>query len=144
MHLILDAREYDALQPLDPHRYGASEPLAMRIASSLARRGHRVDAVWKGTEEHLVDNVMWWPWNRHPVTCDVLISCEWLVHADEFKYERLLVPLNKINPILNSKEDRVNAFVVFSEEHKRQLLFYTPTIKPEQVAIIAPRVEMPA
>ena len=142
MRVICDAREYAALQPAAPHVQGASEPLVVRIAQSLAAAGHRVDGIWTGDEELYVDGVMWWPWNRHPETCDVLISCEGLFYAHELTFDRFIVPLNKINPILSGYEEKVDAFVVFSEEHKRQLLFYNNTIKPEQVVIVPPGVEI--
>jgi glycosyltransferase involved in cell wall biosynthesis len=143
MRIIVDAREYDALRPAAPHVYGASEPLVVRIVNTLARAGHIVDAVWKGQEELIVDGVRWWPWDNHPRKCDVLVSCEWLIHANEFEYDRLIVPLNKINPILAGLENHVEAYVAFSEEHRRELVFYTPTIRPNQVVIIPPGVDMP-
>ena len=143
LRVVLDCREYDSLRPEAPRVYGASEPLICRLAASLAHAGHLVDAIYKGDKELFVDGVRWWPYERHPKTCDVLISCEWLILEKEFEYERLYVPLNKINPILSQKEDKVNAFVVFSEEHKRQLLFINPTIKEEQVVLIPPGVEIP-
>ena len=143
MRVILDAREYDSFDPEAPRKYGASESLVLRVAKALTDAGHRVEGVWKGDEEKFVDGVTWWPHQTHPRTCDVLISCEWLIYAREFEYDRLYVPLNKNNPILAGLEDKVDGFIVFNEEHKRQLLVYNDTIKPEQCVLIAPGVEMP-
>ena len=143
MNIIIDAREHDTLDPLHFNDYGASEPLVMRVAKLLYGAGHKVDCVWKGDTEEVVEGIRWWPWNRHPEKCDLLVACEWLVYEGEFEYKRLIVPLNKINPILDGKEGQVNAFLVFSQEHKRQLLFYNPTIKEDQVAMIPPGVDVP-
>lgn len=143
MRIVVDVREYDSLHPVNLYQYGASEPLAMRIVKALRDGGHTVDAVWKGNEELVVDGICWWPWHTHPKTCDVLVACEWLVGVQEFEYDKLYVPLNKINPILSQKEDKVNGFAVFTLEHKRQLLFINPTIKEEQVFLIPPGVDVP-
>lgn len=143
MRVIIDAREYDALQPDAPPDYGASEPLVMRVAKALSAAGHRVDGVWKGDTELYVDGVIWWPWSKHPSKCDVLISCEWLIHANEFEFKKLYVPLNKINPILDKHEGDVDGFIVFTEEHKRQLLLYNETIKEEQCIILPVGVDVP-
>jgi len=142
-HVICDVREYDAFDPRNLWKYGASEPLCARIAHLLKDAGHQVDGIWKGQAEVLVDGIRWYPWNRHPLVCDVLVSFEWLIYAHQFDFKRLIVPLNKINPILSGLEDKVAAFVVFSQEHKRQLLVINPTIRPEQVAIIPVGVDMP-
>ncbi len=141
MRVILDAREYDSLDPETPAKYGASEPLVLRMAKAMTDAGHHVDAIYSGTEEKFVDGVVWWPWNKHPNKCEVLISCEWLIHASEFEFDRLYVPLNKINPILDNHESEVDGFMVFNEEHKRELLLYNPTIKPEQCIIMPVGVE---
>ena len=63
MRCIIDAREYDSLDPEAPGKYGASEPLVLRVASALTAAGHRVDGIWKGNEEKYVNGVVWWPWN---------------------------------------------------------------------------------
>lgn len=141
MHVILDAREYGALDPESPAKYGASEPLVLRMVKAMTDAGHHVDAVYSGDEEKFVDGVVWWPWNKHPTKCDVLIECEWLIHASEFQFDRLYVPLNKNNPILDNHESEVTGFVVFNEEHKRQLLLYNTTIDPKKVVINGVGVE---
>ncbi len=144
MRIILDAREYDSFDPETPGKYGASEPLVMRVAAALVAAGHRVEGVWKGEMEKFVDEVTWWPHQLHPKTCDVLISCEWLLHAHEFEYDRLYVPLNKNNPILANLEKKVDGFVVFNEEHARQLVFYSGgAVDEKQCIVIPPGVEMP-
>ncbi len=143
MRVIVDAREYDSLDPQAPAKYGASEPLALRYVNAFKHHGHEVDAIYAGNEEVIADGVRWWPWNKHPTKCDVLISCEWLIHLEDFTFDRLFVPLNKINPILDQHEEKVDGFLVFNEEHKRQLLVYNSTIKPEQCKILRAGVEPP-
>ena len=134
--VLVDAREYDAFDPEATQKYGASESLVLRIAAAMVADGYRVDGIWTGDEEKFVDGVRWWPRNKHPTKCDILISCEWLINVHEFEFKKLFVPLNKINPVLANREADVDGFIVFTEEHKRQLLLYTPTIREDQVVII--------
>ena len=141
MNIICDAREYDALDPEAPYKYGASESLVLRIVGAMKDAGHQVDAIYGGDEEKFVNGVRWWPWNVHPRKCDVLIACEWLINLHEFEFKKLYVPLNKINPALNGREGDVDGFILFTEEHKRQLLVYNKGITEEQCIIIPAGVE---
>lgn len=139
--VIVDAREYDVLDPGAPAQYGASEPLVMRMVNAMVAAGHHVEAIYSGDEEQFVDGVRWWPHDTHPRKCDILIACEWLVYLNEFEFKKLYVPLNKINPSLNGRESEVDGFILFTEEHKRQLLLYNKGVKDEQCIIIPAGVE---
>jgi len=142
-HICLDAREYDSFDPEATQKYGASESLVLRMARAMTAAGHEVDGIWQGDEEKHVEGVRWWPWNMHPRKCDILVACEWLLYAHEFEFERLFVPLNKINPILKGREADVDGFILFTEEHKRQLLVYNKGIREDQCIIIPAGVEPP-
>lgn len=142
--VTIDAREYTATRPVTGEAYGATEMLLWRIARAVKQAGHHVNVVVHEPEEHFIEGIFWWTPAAFPRKCDVLISCEKIDLIDEFKFDRLIVPLNKIDPILAGNEARVDAFVVLSQNHADTLRILNPSIKESQCRVIAPGVEMPS
>lgn len=143
LHVIIDARIYDLYPPLSSKMTAGTELLLRHFARAMAEAGHRVDVIVAEKEEQYLDGAYWWTPRSFPKTCDVLISCEILNFIDQFKFKRLLVPLNRIDPSLVGREEQVAAFVALSETHRDYLLDLNPTIRREQVRVIGPGVDIP-
>lgn len=142
--IILDCREYVTALPITGVGTRATEALLKRIATTLADDGHRVDVITAEPEEHYLNGVMWWPAHYFPHKCDTLIAFERLDRIGEFQFDRLLVSLNRIDPMLAGNEAKAERFVCFSDNHMEVLLRARPTIRAEQCVVIGPGVDMPS
>lgn len=142
MRVTIDAREYIG-HPVTGQDFGASELLVWRFARAMRDAGHFVNVVVQEEREHQVEGIFWWTPRVFPRDCDVLIACERLDGIKDFRFDRLYVPLNKIDPVLAGQEHRVDQFVCLSDNHVEVLRKLNPTIRPDQCTVIGPGVDIP-
>ena len=140
MNIIVDAREYASIRPLTSEFYGGTELLLRHYVAALSEGGrHRVDVISCEPEEHHAYGAYWWTEKVYPRKCNVLVACEKLDLIHEFDFKRLIVPLNKPDPILAGRADAVDAFVVLSHTHSDILWAKNrSTIKSEQIFPVFP------
>lgn len=129
--------------PITGHAPRGTEEHVWRVARALRDGGHHVNVVTAEQRDYQVEGIYWWPSDYFPHRCDVLIACERIDQSSDFEFERLLVPLNRLDPTLAGKESTVSKFVCLSENHVEVLLRRNPTIKPEQTCIVMNGVDVP-
>ena len=106
MKITIDAREYALSPPITGAARRGTEDLLHRIAGALATK-NEVHVVTAEKTDHHVEGIFWWPEAYFPRGCDVLIACERLDRARQFKYDRLFMTLNRIDPTLAGLENTV-------------------------------------
>jgi glycosyltransferase involved in cell wall biosynthesis len=142
VRVVIDAREYIG-KPVTGRDFGASEGLVWRFARAMKQAGHFVNVVVQEEREWEIEGIFWWTPKAFPRDCEVLIACEQLTGIADFTFDTLFVPLNKIDPILAGNEPRVDKFVCLSDNHAKVLCKLNPTIRPDQVTVIGPGVDVP-
>ena len=140
MKILIDAREYNYFSVLS-EMTGASELCLLNLAKTLASQGHDVNVITWLDDDVYQDGIYFWPRNRWPKHCDLLITCEQAMALRDFTFEKCILSLNRLDPIIDQdmfgKVDRV---VVCTDYHREALIRFRSFIKSEQCVSIAPGI----
>lgn len=140
MRVVFDCTDHMMSPMVTGTRVRGTELLDWQIARALRDAGHRVEVVTSEEDEYFIEGIAFWPADRYPTRCDVLIVADDLSRIPRYRADRVYVSLNRIDPILAGQEGRVDAFVTLSQNHSDVLVRVNPTIHPEQTRVIGPGV----
>lgn len=142
MRVICDARNYSMYPFFGGGFHAATEGLIKRMARCLALAGHDVHVIYPGDERY-EDGVNWWPADRGPRTCDVLIAGDRADRLGDFTFKEAHVLLTSVEPLLGDNASKVNTFVVLSNAHADVLRKHRPAVTKAQCLLLPPGVTMP-